>query len=132
MKSKEKLITCNYYVKDIHFPTNLWAEYAIGTDSGKEDIFPRTRVGWRNATKVAIVDGFMHVDAAPEAISLGDYVKRNYTSDMQPDPSANKLTMEPGRCLKQRVFGVSKAHVTTARDVMPVCRKREPKSRACI
>ena len=97
---------------------------SIGTTDGREDIFPKTVVGQKWAKKVAITHGYVHRDEAPVKISVGDYTKKNYSSSDQPDPSANLLTMEPGRCLTQKLYGVSKAHVSTPFNVMPVCIKR--------
>ncbi|KAK7493720.1 hypothetical protein BaRGS_00015049 [Batillaria attramentaria] len=98
-------------------------EWAIGTAEGKEDLFPKSRVGLNSTKKVAIVDGFMQLDGAPGGISIGDYTKKNMSSDTPPDPTANKFLMEPGRCLRQRVYGGNKAHVRTAIDVTPTCIK---------
>ncbi|KAK7460764.1 hypothetical protein BaRGS_00038811, partial [Batillaria attramentaria] len=99
-------------------------EWAIGTSEGKDDIFPRTVVGPKGTTKVAIVDGFFQSDTDNKRISIGDYTKKNFSTDTPPDPSANKFLMEPGRCLYQQLFGVNKAHWSTALDVVPLCIKR--------
>nr|KAG5706492.1 hypothetical protein BaRGS_032885 [Batillaria attramentaria] len=80
-------------------------ELAIGTAAGTDNVFPKTVVGSKNTTKVAIVHGFLKRDDVPSKdASIGDYTKKNYTSDTEPDPSANKFSMEPGRCLTQRLI----------------------------
>ncbi|KAK7496779.1 hypothetical protein BaRGS_00011988 [Batillaria attramentaria] len=100
-------------------------ELAIGTAAGTDNVFPKTVVGSKNTTKVAIVHGFLKRDDVPSKdASIGDYTKKNYTSDTEPDPSANKFSMEPGRCLTQRLYGVNKGHVSAAVDLLPVCIKR--------
>ena len=98
---------------------------SIGTGDGSEDFFPRTVVGGKNTTKIAIVDGFVQRDEAPAGISVGDYTKRNFSSSDVPDPSANEFRMEPGRCLWQQLIGVSKAHVPTTLSLKPTCIKRK-------
>ena len=97
---------------------------SIGTSEGRDDVFPKTIVGQKGAKKIAIVHGYVHRDKAPEKISVGDYTKKNYSTNDLPDPSANLFKMEPGRCLTQKLYGVSKAHIFTSFDVMPVCIKR--------
>ena len=99
-------------------------ELSIGTSAGRDDVFPRTVVGRKGAKKIAIVHGYVHRDEAPAKISVGDYTKRNYSSSDRPDPSANLFRMEPGRCVTQTLYGVSRAHVATPFHVMPVCVKR--------
>ncbi|KAK7496783.1 hypothetical protein BaRGS_00011992 [Batillaria attramentaria] len=99
-------------------------EWAIGSSRGKDDVFPQTVVGTKNTTQVAIVDGYMKRDDLTQNVSIGDYTKKNYTSDSLPDPTANKFLMEPGRCLRQKLYGVSKGHVLTAVELTPVCIKR--------
>ncbi|XP_070206105.1 uncharacterized protein [Littorina saxatilis] len=99
-------------------------ELAIGTREGKDDVFPQTVVGLKGAKKVAIVNGFVHRDETPDQISVGDYTKKNISTEDLPDPTANLFNMEPGRCLTQRLYGVSKAHIATSFDVIPLCVKR--------
>ncbi|KAK7496755.1 hypothetical protein BaRGS_00011964, partial [Batillaria attramentaria] len=99
-------------------------EWGIGTSDGREDVFPKTVIGTKNAKKVVIVNGFIQVDGFSEDFSVGDYAKQNFTSDTKPDPSANTFEMEPGRCMEQRMYGVSKSHVATAIELPPVCIKR--------
>lgn len=86
-------------------------------------MFPRTRVGFKTTKKIAIVDGFMQLDNVPDVVSIGDYASMNYSSDTPPDPTANKFAMEPGRCLKQRFFGISRAYVASQMNPMPICIK---------
>ncbi|XP_076452271.1 uncharacterized protein LOC143287914 [Babylonia areolata] len=99
-------------------------EMAIGTADDREDLFPRVLVGRKGTKKIAIVGGFVHRDESPVPISVGDYSKKNVSTDDQPDPSANLLHVEPGRCLRLSVFGVSKAHVSAPLDRKLVCIKR--------
>lgn len=99
-------------------------EWAIGTTDDKDDLFPRTRVGLKNTKKIAIVNGFIQLDNMPYMVSIGDYASRNYSSDTPPNPTANKFSMEPGRCLKQRLYGISKAYVASFVTPMPICIKR--------
>ena len=82
-------------------------------------------MGLNTTKKVAMVNGFMQLQGLPNNISIGDYTKKNVSSDTPPDPSANTFRMEPGRCLRQRIYGVSKAHVMTPIDVKPTCVKRK-------
>ena len=103
----------------------MWlSEWSIGTASGKEDVFPRTRVGLNTTKKVALVHGYMQLEGLPAGVSIGDYAKKNRSTDSLPDPTGNRFKMEPGRCLNQRIYGVSKAHVLNPIDVMPTCVKR--------
>jgi hypothetical protein len=89
-------------------------------------VFPKTVVGDKSAKRVSISHGFVLRDEATEGISLGDYTKRNFSTNDQPDPSASLFRMEPGRCLSQQVYGVSKAHVSAKMGSLPpVCVKRE-------
>nr|KAG5704401.1 hypothetical protein BaRGS_031107 [Batillaria attramentaria] len=98
-------------------------EWAIGSNPVKDDVFPRTVIGFADTKKVAIVNGFVQRADLPTDISIGDYTKENYSSSDQPDPTANKFLMEPGRCLQQKIYGVSKAHVSTALNTMAMCIK---------
>ena len=82
-------------------------------------------MGKKDAKKVAIVQGYVHRDEAAAKISVGDYTKKNYSNEDLPDPSANRFKMEPGRCLMQKLYGVSKSHVSASFDVMPMCIKRK-------
>ena len=109
----------------LHFHLLPSAELAIGTAKGKDDIFPKTVVGQKGTKKVSIVHGFVKRDESPAGISVGDYTKKNMSTSDLPDPSANLFNMEPGRCLQQTLYGVSKAHVATPFEVMPVCVKRK-------
>ncbi|KAL8573311.1 hypothetical protein ACOMHN_032773 [Nucella lapillus] len=98
-------------------------ELAMGTTPGREDVFPRTVIGGNGTTKIVIDKGFVHRKEASAAISIGDYTKRNMSSNDRPDPSANLLSMEPGRCLNVTVYAVTKAHVAASLHRL-VCRKR--------
>ena len=100
------------------------SEWSIGTEYSREDVFPKTRVGVNTTKKVALVNGYMQLEGLPSGVSIGDFTKRKVTSDSSPDPTANRFQMEPGRCLKQTIYGVSKAHVLSRVDVMPTCVKR--------
>lgn len=71
------------------------------------------------------MNGFMQLDMAPGAISIGDYTKKNLSSDTPSNPKANLFNMEPGRCLSQSLYGVSKAHVLSRLDFMPTCIRSE-------
>ena len=110
----------------------LLPELSIGTREGRDDIFPKTIIGQKGAKKVAIVHGYVHRDEAPVKISVGDYTKKNFSTDDLPDPSANLFKMEPGRCLKQKLYGVSKAHISTSFDVMTLCIKRTYDTTRCF
>nr|KAG5694401.1 hypothetical protein BaRGS_002255 [Batillaria attramentaria] len=94
-------------------------EWAIGTSRGKDDIFPRTIVGPKDTKNVAIVDGYFRSDNSLANVSIADFTKKNFSSDTPPDPSGNTFLMEPGRCLYQKLYGASKAHVLSSRDVIP-------------
>lgn len=99
-------------------------ELEIGTNLATDDIFPKTVVGQRSSKKVVIKAGYVLRDESPKKISVGDYTKRNISTNDLPDLGANLFRMEPGRCLRQQLYGVSKAHVATAFNVIPICVKR--------
>ena len=82
-------------------------------------------MGDKSSRSVAIVGGYVQRDGKPTNISVGDYTKKNVSSDDHPDPSDNLFHLEPGRCLTQKVYGVNRAHVATSIDVMPICIKRK-------
>ncbi|KAK7113965.1 hypothetical protein V1264_000110 [Littorina saxatilis] len=102
-------------------------EWSIGTQPGKDDIFPRSVVANRNVTTVAIVNGYVELEGQTTNITVQDYVNMNFQpSNLTDAVSGAVFRMEPGRCLRQSVYGVSRSHTVTEGPAMePVCIQRE-------
>ena len=77
-------------------------------------------------SKVAIVDGYMEIDGDGTNITMGDYADSNFQPSNGSDVSGMTFSMEPGRCLRQTVTGVSRSHTESViSGIKPVCIQRK-------
>ena len=110
----------------------LPTEWCIGSHPGASDVLPKVVVANGNVSRVGIVSGRLQLDGRSTNITIGDYARSSFHPAPPPDPASGQdddpgalFRMEPGRCLSQQLFGVSRSHRERALDLMPVCFMRE-------
>ena len=104
----------------------VYSEWSIGTQPGRDDIFPKSVVANRNVTKVAIISGHVELEGDSTNITMRDYAASNFQPSNGSDVSGTKFSMEPGRCLRQSVTGVSRSHrEAVLSSIQPLCIRRK-------
>ncbi|KAK7498950.1 hypothetical protein BaRGS_00009759 [Batillaria attramentaria] len=98
-----------------------YIEWMIGTKPGGQNVFPKTIVANLNVTEVAIVDGHLVIGGDATNITVGDYARSNFVSSNGSASAGSVFHMEPGRCLQQKILGVTKSHREGAVDLEPLC-----------
>ena len=103
---------------------NVFTEWQIGSSVDRHDVFPLTRIGSNEAKTVGIVSGAMRLDGMDIHPGLGDFFERtmtniNTTEILQKD----HFELEPGRCVYQSLFAVSRSHLWNKIDLPPLCIK---------
>ncbi|XP_041347965.1 uncharacterized protein LOC121367704 [Gigantopelta aegis] len=102
-------------------------EWKIGSSSERHDIFPLMRIGKKQAKSVGIVAGEMRLDGIQKNPGLGEFFERNMTNvkNVKQDRKKNQFKLEPGRCIYQSLYAVSRSHLHSKIRSNPLCIKRK-------
>ena len=102
-----------------------FAEFLIGSSEGKEDIFPRAKIGKASARSVRIEDGRLIFDNQNDTSTLAEFVLKNWTETELDEAKHNTFfNLEPGRCLFMSIVAVSRGHKRSRVPIEPTCLKR--------
>ena len=94
--------------------------------SGRDDIFPRIKIGYKSSRAVAIIDGKMWLDNKDTNTTLAEYILRNWSNESIARARQNSFfQIEPGRCMFVSLFAVSRSHMASTIPVDVQCIKRE-------
>lgn len=103
-----------------------YPEWQVGSVLHGDDIFPRVKIGLEKSKKAVIKKGELLIDDTSLNASIGEYAQRNWTEEVIQEAKANKLfNMEPGLCLYVTLFAVGRSHLSSSREISPVCVKRK-------
>lgn len=103
----------------------LFLEWQVGSSPNDDDIFPRVKIGLRDSRKAEIESGELLIDGTSLNASIGEYAQRNWTKADVKEAKANTLfNMEPGLCLYVTMFAVGRSHLSSAKEISPLCVKR--------
>ena len=120
-----KVLNC-YFDELKKLQVAVYSEWSIGTQPGRDDIFPKSVVANRNVTKVAIISGYVELEGDSTNITMQDFAASNFQPSNSSDVSGTKFSMEPGRCLRQSVTGVSRSHTEAVlSSIQPLCIRRK-------
>ncbi|XP_013394005.1 uncharacterized protein LOC106161555, partial [Lingula anatina] len=100
-------------------------EWQIGSADGESDIFPRSKIGVTNSTKVAILNGKLIMNDVDANMSISVMANHSASNKSNEDIRKNSFfSMEPGRCLHQSLIATSKAHKSALVANLTTCIKR--------
>lgn len=99
----------------------------MGSNDTASDIFPRVKIGTKNSTKAAVIDGHLWLDGVNINTTVKEYVLRNWTEEEMAEAKShgNVFNFEPGRCIHVNLYSVNQAHLSSKIPVKPVCMKRK-------
>ncbi|XP_013400547.1 uncharacterized protein LOC106166509 [Lingula anatina] len=105
--------------------TLAFYEWQIGSADGDSDIFPLSKIGVTNSTKIAISDGKLVMDNVDASMSISAMANHSASDKSTEDLRQESFfSMEPGRCLYQSLIATSKAHKSSSVANITSCIKR--------
>ena len=85
------------------------------------------RIGKKQAKRIGIVAGKMRLDGIQTNPDLAEFFERNMTNikSVKHQKKKGHFRLEPGRCIYQSLYAVSRSHLHSKISSHPLCIKRK-------